>query len=138
MNVLLRAEYAKQYTARWSTQVSNALLVGEIFGQIIIGLTCDYMGRKAAIVITTCMIGEFEAFPLGHPSDDTDLMHSRWRNPRNGKQWLLHLRHVLDAHGLARHYRLRHWRRVPCQFDVGKRSSERAPSEAARAHLHSG
>lgn len=71
-NVVLKAEYKKQYTSRWSTQVSNALLVGEILGQItigrihwislprfltdVLGLTCDYMGRKTAIVVTTLMI----------------------------------------------------------------------------------
>lgn len=32
-NVVLQAEYKKQYTSYFSTQVSNALLVGEIFGQ---------------------------------------------------------------------------------------------------------
>jgi MFS family permease len=55
-NVVLKIEYPTQYTARWSTQVSNALLVGEIIGQVTIGLTCDYLGRKAAIMITTAMI----------------------------------------------------------------------------------
>lgn len=55
-NVLLKKEYPKQYTSAVSTRVSNALLVGEIFGQVVIGLTCDYMGRKAAIIITTLMI----------------------------------------------------------------------------------
>ena len=55
-NVVLKKEYAKQYTSAYSTQVSNALLVGEILGQITIGLTCDYFGRKIAIVTTTAMI----------------------------------------------------------------------------------
>lgn len=55
-NVVLTTEYTKQYTSYYSTQVSNALLVGEILGQITIGLTCDYLGRKAAIIITTLMI----------------------------------------------------------------------------------
>ena len=55
-NVLLKKEYKAQYTSAVSTRVSNALLVGEIFGQVVIGLTCDYMGRKAAIIITTLMI----------------------------------------------------------------------------------
>src|ERR1700760_2024814 len=55
-NVLLKKEYPKQYTPTVSTRVSNALLVGEIIGQIVIGLTCDYLGRKFAIVITTLMI----------------------------------------------------------------------------------
>ena len=55
-NVVLENEYADQYTSKYSTPVSNALLIGEIFGQITIGLTCDYIGRKAAIIITTAMI----------------------------------------------------------------------------------
>ena len=55
-NVVLKKEYAKQYTSAYSTQVSNALLVGEILGQLTIGLTCDYLGRKIAIVTTTAMI----------------------------------------------------------------------------------
>ncbi|OJI84030.1 hypothetical protein ASPTUDRAFT_42989 [Aspergillus tubingensis CBS 134.48] len=55
-NVLLKAEYPKQYVSAVSTRVSNALLVGEVIGQIVIGLTCDYMGRKAAMVFTTLMI----------------------------------------------------------------------------------
>ncbi|PWY64790.1 MFS general substrate transporter [Aspergillus sclerotioniger CBS 115572] len=55
-NVLLKAEYPKQYVSAVSTRVSNALLVGEIIGQIVIGLTCDYIGRKAAMVFTTLMI----------------------------------------------------------------------------------
>jgi MFS family permease len=55
-NVLFKQEYPQQYTSAVQTQVSNALLVGEIFGQIVIGLTCDYMGRKTAIVLTTAMI----------------------------------------------------------------------------------
>ncbi|KAI9668220.1 MAG: Plasma membrane permease, mediates uptake of glycerophosphoinositol and glycerophosphocholine [Bathelium mastoideum] len=55
-NVVLKAEYPKKYTSAISTQVSNALLVGEILGQIVVGLTCDYYGRKFAIVVTTLMI----------------------------------------------------------------------------------
>ena len=55
-NVLLKTEYKKQYTSTVSTRVSNALLVGEIFGQIVVGLTCDYLGRKFAIIVTTAMI----------------------------------------------------------------------------------
>ncbi|KAM3071746.1 Plasma membrane permease [Clarireedia jacksonii] len=56
VNIVLRKEYPKQYTSKMSTQVSNALLVGEIFGQVTVGLTCDYLGRKVAIVLTTLMI----------------------------------------------------------------------------------
>ena len=55
-NVILAKEYPKQYTASVKTRVSNSLLVGEIFGQIVVGLTCDYLGRKFAIILTTFMI----------------------------------------------------------------------------------
>jgi MFS family permease len=55
-NVVLTKEYPKQYTAAVKTRVSNALLVGEIFGQVVVGLTCDYLGRKFAIIVTTFMI----------------------------------------------------------------------------------
>lgn len=56
LNVLFTKEYPKVYTSAVKTQVSNALLVGEILGQIIVGLTCDYLGRKTAIVLTTLMV----------------------------------------------------------------------------------
>lgn len=36
-NVLLAQEYPTQYTSAVSTRVSNALLVGEVIGQIIVG-----------------------------------------------------------------------------------------------------
>lgn len=55
-NVLFKKEYPTEYTSSVSTRVSNALLVGEVLGQIVIGVTCDYMGRKVAIVLTTLMI----------------------------------------------------------------------------------
>ncbi len=56
VNVLLTKEYPHEYTSTVKTRVSNALLVGEIFGQLIVGLTCDYLGRKFAIIMTTMMI----------------------------------------------------------------------------------
>jgi MFS family permease len=56
VNVILSQVYPKQYTADVKTRVSNALLVGEIFVQVVVGLTCDYLGRKFAIVLTTLMI----------------------------------------------------------------------------------
>ncbi|KAK8147034.1 Plasma membrane permease, mediates uptake of glycerophosphoinositol and glycerophosphocholine [Beauveria asiatica] len=55
-NVLFKKEYPHEYTSSVSTRVSNALLVGEILGQVVIGLTCDYLGRKTAIIATTLMI----------------------------------------------------------------------------------
>lgn len=56
VNVLLTKEYPKQYTASVKTRVSNSLLVGEVFGQVVVGLSCDYLGRKFAIILTTMMI----------------------------------------------------------------------------------
>ncbi|KAJ5094578.1 Glycerophosphoinositol permease 1 [Penicillium angulare] len=56
VNVLLKKEYPKEYTTTVSTRVSNALLVGEVIGQVVVGLTCDYLGRKFAIIATTLMI----------------------------------------------------------------------------------
>ncbi|QUC17438.1 uncharacterized protein UV8b_01679 [Ustilaginoidea virens] len=55
-NVLFKKEYPHEYTSDVSTRVSNALLVGEILGQVVVGLTCDYMGRKTAIIMTTLLI----------------------------------------------------------------------------------
>ncbi|KAJ0360597.1 hypothetical protein COL26b_014029 [Colletotrichum chrysophilum] len=55
-NVVLKAEYPQQYTSVVSTRVSNSLLIGEIIGQVTIGLTCDYLGRKFAIILTTALI----------------------------------------------------------------------------------
>jgi MFS family permease len=66
--------YPKDYTSSVSTRVSNALLVGKhahlnleialalplypgaIIGQLIVGLVCDRMGRKVALVFTTLVI----------------------------------------------------------------------------------
>ncbi|RKU46903.1 permease [Coniochaeta pulveracea] len=56
LNVLFTKHYPKVYTSAVKTQVSNALLVGEILGQVIVGITCDYLGRKTAIVLTTLMV----------------------------------------------------------------------------------
>jgi hypothetical protein len=65
--------YPKVYTSSVSTRVSNALLVGKychlnltiawpyrdlgaIIGQLFVGLVCDRMGRKNALVFTTVLI----------------------------------------------------------------------------------
>jgi hypothetical protein len=36
-NVLLKKQYPKEYTTTVSTRVSNALLVGEVIGQVVVG-----------------------------------------------------------------------------------------------------
>lgn len=40
-NVIFGQLYGANYTAAFSTQISNSLTVGTIFGQILIGLLCD-------------------------------------------------------------------------------------------------
>jgi MFS family permease len=55
-NVVFKKLYPKDYTTSVSTRVSNSLLVGAILGQIVVGVICDRIGRKAALVITTALI----------------------------------------------------------------------------------
>jgi MFS family permease len=55
-NVVFKRLYPKVYTTTVSTRVSNALLVGAIIGQLSVGLVCDRMGRKVALVFTTMVI----------------------------------------------------------------------------------
>ncbi|OSX63573.1 hypothetical protein POSPLADRAFT_1045889 [Postia placenta MAD-698-R-SB12] len=55
-NVVFKKLYPTEYTAAISTRVSNALLVGEIIGQIFVGILCDRIGRKAGLVVTTSLI----------------------------------------------------------------------------------
>ncbi|EGN96629.1 hypothetical protein SERLA73DRAFT_184737 [Serpula lacrymans var. lacrymans S7.3] len=55
-NVVFKQLYPKEYTSTVSTRVSNALLVGAVIGQVIVGLICDRLGRKVALVATTLLI----------------------------------------------------------------------------------
>lgn len=55
-NVVFAQVYGSAYNSHWSTQLSNSLTVGTIFGQIIIGYLCDVKGRKWGIVLSTVMI----------------------------------------------------------------------------------
>ncbi|KAH7883686.1 major facilitator superfamily domain-containing protein [Phlebopus sp. FC_14] len=54
--VVFKQLYPKDYTSAVSTRVSNSLLVGAIIGQVFVGLLCDRLGRKAALVATTLLI----------------------------------------------------------------------------------
>lgn len=47
-NVLLKKEYPKEYTSTVSTRVSNALLVGEIIGQVVIGSVIPFLKATGA------------------------------------------------------------------------------------------
>ncbi|GJJ06255.1 hypothetical protein Clacol_000446 [Clathrus columnatus] len=55
-NVVFKKLHPVEYNSAVSTRVSNSLLVGAIIGQVIIGLVCDQVGRKAALVGTTLLI----------------------------------------------------------------------------------
>ncbi|KAK9365188.1 major facilitator superfamily domain-containing protein [Lipomyces kononenkoae] len=55
-NALFSIEYASVYNSVMKTRVSNSIFVGEILGQITMGLVCDYFGRKVALVATTLLI----------------------------------------------------------------------------------
>ncbi|KAL1726879.1 major facilitator superfamily domain-containing protein [Schizophyllum commune] len=55
-NVVFTTLYPTHYTASVKTRVSNSLLVGAVLGQVIVGVICDRLGRKFALVGTTLMI----------------------------------------------------------------------------------
>ncbi|KDQ63656.1 hypothetical protein JAAARDRAFT_386367 [Jaapia argillacea MUCL 33604] len=55
-NVVFKTLYPKDYTTVVSTRVSNSLLVGAVIGQVLVGLICDRLGRKVALVGTTLLI----------------------------------------------------------------------------------
>lgn len=56
LNKVFAIIYPKLYGANLSAQVSNASLVGTIFGQVVVGFTADYIGRKWSIVLGTVFI----------------------------------------------------------------------------------
>ena len=74
VQVVFKRLYPKDYTSDVSTRVSNALLVGlcifprlcftkalpfrlgAIIGQLFVGLVCDRVGRKVALIFTTLII----------------------------------------------------------------------------------
>ncbi|CAO1639001.1 unnamed protein product [Sympodiomycopsis kandeliae] len=57
INVLFGKRYGKAvYTSEVSTRVSNALLVGAVLGQITVGVICDRIGRKSAIILSTLLL----------------------------------------------------------------------------------
>nr|UJH94529.1 Git1.1 [Starmerella bombicola] len=53
INLVFKQEYPKEYTSMFSTRMSNSMTVGQIIGMLVVGLTCDLVSRKRAIVFTT-------------------------------------------------------------------------------------
>lgn len=56
LNTLYAKLYPAEYTTNMKTNVSNASLVGTIFGQVIVGVLSDRLNRKQSIVIATCFL----------------------------------------------------------------------------------
>lgn len=56
MNTAFARLYPEEYTADMKTSVSNASLVGTIFGQVAVGIMADRMNRKQAVVLGTCFL----------------------------------------------------------------------------------
>lgn len=56
VNTVFARLYPKQYTTDMKTNVSNASLVGTIFGQVVIGVLSDRLNRKQSIVVATCFL----------------------------------------------------------------------------------
>ncbi|CAI1661177.1 Plasma membrane permease, mediates uptake of glycerophosphoinositol and glycerophosphocholine [Saccharomyces pastorianus] len=57
LNKLFVMEYGKKnYSSRVSTRVSNASLVGIIFGQFFMGISADYYSRKSCILVATTIL----------------------------------------------------------------------------------
>ncbi|CAH2352635.1 glycerophosphoinositol transporter 1 [[Candida] railenensis] len=56
LNSVLALEYPEEYTSDMKTTVSYASTVGTIFGQVAVGFTTDYLGRKWSIVVATLFL----------------------------------------------------------------------------------
>ena len=57
INTLFGKRYGSTvYDSATSTRISNALTVGTILGQVAVGIVCDRIGRKSAIVISTLLL----------------------------------------------------------------------------------
>lgn len=56
LNTVFAQLYPDEYTSDMKTNVSNASLVGTIFGQVVIGVLADRLNRKQSIVIATVFL----------------------------------------------------------------------------------
>lgn len=56
LNTVFALLYPKVYDASMKTSVSNASLVGTIFGQVAIGFASDLLDRKTSIIIATVFL----------------------------------------------------------------------------------
>lgn len=56
VNLVLKQEYKNVYTTGFTSRVSNGMLVGQIIGMLLFGLTCDIFSRKNSIIFTTILM----------------------------------------------------------------------------------
>jgi MFS family permease len=57
LNTLFSKRYgSKVYNSALSTRISNSLVVGAVLGQVSVGILCDRVGRKSAIVTSTLLL----------------------------------------------------------------------------------
>jgi MFS family permease len=56
MNPVFEVIYPKSFTASFKTRMSNAYLIGEIFGMLFFGWAIDKMGRRTGIVGATAFL----------------------------------------------------------------------------------
>ncbi|GMF08373.1 unnamed protein product [[Candida] boidinii] len=51
LNTVFKKEYPNTYNSSLQTRVSNALLIGEVIGQVCVGLSCDYLGQVLLVLV---------------------------------------------------------------------------------------
>ena len=93
LNQVLTYQYPINYTAGMKTQVSNASTVGTIFGQVIIGVANDYLGRKKSILIATLFL------ILG-----TIMCAASHGKTINGLLWMLTISRGVTGFGIGAEY----------------------------------
>ncbi|CAK7900222.1 glycerophosphoinositol permease 1 [[Candida] anglica] len=93
LNQVFTLRFPKEYNASMKTQVSNASLVGTIFGQVAVGLTTDYMGRKWSIIIATLFV------ILG-----TIMCAASHGSTVNGLLWMLTISRGVTGFGVGAEY----------------------------------
>lgn len=93
LNTAFAQLYPKEYTSEMKTNVSNASLVGTIFGQVVIGVLADRLNRKQSIIIATV----FLVF-------GTVLCAAAHRRSVNGMFWMLIIFRGVTGFGIGAEY----------------------------------
>lgn len=79
LNTLFAKRYgSKIYSSAISTRLSNSLLVGCVLGQVIVGLMCDRIGRKSAILTSTLLLAVGSIFATAAVPVNGDVSRLWW------------------------------------------------------------